>query len=211
MVKLQTIPFPSSPSRQGLSASGPGRAHARTAVTRGMACPFSFLALAGLLALGCSSMPQAPATIELPSDLPTASLDLSIGILPLWVDPSFEQRRAALAEGSEPRRAFTVEPELARRFSREAVEALQGHLQEVRLLQADTDTNLSTLLREAWDAGIDLVLRPALTRHDVLHVATLDGYVRQSPPGGSPTNASALTWCCRLKSMPQHPGERRPS
>lgn len=131
--------------------------------------------------VGCSSLsrpePDLLSKTQTPLDQP--ALDFRVGFLPVAVDAAFEayltDANASTADGQW---VFRPDPLKLRTLVQDVVSGL-GQLKacrEARFLPVE-GRQLEDVLGEAWDDGLDLVVRPVLHRNGCRHTRSTDSHV----------------------------------
>ena len=130
----------------------------------------------------CSTLHDPSETILGPDTpaLERPAVGWHVGIMPIVVSDEF--RDAASQVNSAPSHrtwAYVPDPEWQRSTSEEIVQALQqmNGVERVVFLPGADGRTLESVLDEAWDDKLDLVVRPVLTRRRCAHVRSNDAHV----------------------------------
>ncbi|MGE3852480.1 MAG: hypothetical protein AB7K09_12125, partial [Planctomycetota bacterium] len=138
------------------------------------------LLLAAPLLAGCSTL-HDPDPFIVPADtapLAAPTLHYRVGILPVFINDEFRATAAATNKPSSTRWVYVPDPEWCRAVSKELAEVLGNQLKCAEsVVPIGEGRNMQTVLRDAWDADIDLVIRPVLHKRDCSHVSSNGAHV----------------------------------
>ncbi|MGE0435052.1 MAG: hypothetical protein AB7K09_01290 [Planctomycetota bacterium] len=134
------------------------------------------LALCSMLAVGCSNVGQPDAEL-LPADTvraETPAVAQRIGVLPLVIDDDFTAWMERTNKGAEPQRVFLPDDQMRREVIEKVVDALDktGACEKVIYRPGAEGRDMAVVLRDAWNDGLDIVIRPVLRKRDCMHIGS---------------------------------------
>ncbi len=156
---------------------GWGNASRRCAVVTAVA-----LALLVMPASGCSTLSSPDDHLIEPGTeaLSEPSLPYRVGVVPLVVDEVYRERVEEVRRRAGNREfAYVPDEELALEMMDEVVQGLKqlNAVDEARLLPHAAARPFEATVRDAFNDGFDLVIRPVLRRYDCRYVGSTGAYI----------------------------------